>query len=252
MKTKLAAIYNVWDGEELLEGSINCLKGNVDLLIIVWQQVSNIGEVYFPQIQVKDYLSNKTILEKYEPSFGISAGQNEVAKRNIGLEIAKREDCTHFFHMDVDEYYKDFVSAKKEFFDSGKQGSVCRIWTYFKKPTWRLENLDGFYVPFIHELNEDTRAGNSSYPFYVDPTRTITPYISSNDIVRIMEPMHHFSWVRDDIGRKVRSSSAAQYGNNMKGLLDDYHSLTDENVEGYVLKDMGGQRLKVVENIFGI
>jgi hypothetical protein len=251
---KLAALYNVWDGVELLHGSINCIKDHVDQIIIVWQNVSNIGEAYdpMPEMDFHFEIRKKIIFYKYEPNFSIRPAQNEVKKRNAGLDIAYNYNCTHFFHIDVDEYYQDFAAAKKEYLISGCKGSVCRIYTYFKEPTLRLENLDGYYVPFIHELEEETRSGNSSYPFYCDPTRTISysDRLHRDDIFEMNHPMHHFSWVRKDIGMKARNSSAAQYGNQLKGLLNDYHS---PNLgDGYILKDMGGQRLKIVDNIFGI
>jgi len=256
METRLAAIYNVWDGEELIRGSIDCIKDYVDKIIIVWQDVSNFGEAYdpMPNLKFPFEIDKKVIHYRYEPTFGIGGAQNEVKKRNIGLEIAYNYDCTHFFHIDVDEYYQDFKSLKAEYFNSGKIGSACRIYTYFKKPTWRLENMDGYYVPFIHELEEGTRAGNSSYPLYCDPTRTVTysEQCFVDDILVMSQPMHHYSWIRKDIGRKARNSSASPYGNKLKGLLDDYHLLNDSNAEGYVINDMGGQRLKIIDNLFGI
>jgi len=50
---KLAAIYNVWDGVELLHGSIECIKDHVNQIIIVWQNVSNIGEIYDPMPEME-------------------------------------------------------------------------------------------------------------------------------------------------------------------------------------------------------
>ena len=38
---KLAAIYNVFDGEENLQSSIDSIRKNVDIIIVVQQQVSN-------------------------------------------------------------------------------------------------------------------------------------------------------------------------------------------------------------------
>ncbi len=45
---KLAAIYNVWDGVELLKHSIASIKQDVDLIIIVYQDISNFGEEFNP------------------------------------------------------------------------------------------------------------------------------------------------------------------------------------------------------------
>lgn len=249
---KLAAIYNVFDGEELLTGSINCLIGQVDVIIFVLQTTSNFGEYYDPRCKFhcKGWNGLTEIQYHYDPIMELGGTQNEIKKRNIGLDLARDKGCTHFFHIDVDEYYENFAKAKEEFIQLGIDGSVCPIYTYFKKPTWRLENLDNYFVPFIHELKEDTRAGNCTYPVWVDPTRTIHPH---SKVAILSEPMHHYSWVRNDIERKARNSSAGQHGNKLKGLLADYHSPELEaHPDGYVIKDMGGQRIKVVDDLFGI
>jgi len=41
---KLAAIYNVWDGLELLPHSLRSIRSQVDCIIVVWQGRSNWGE----------------------------------------------------------------------------------------------------------------------------------------------------------------------------------------------------------------
>ena len=55
LSMKLAAIYNVWDGVELLRGSMESVKDGVDLFIIVYQNVSNIGEVFHPLALLRYY-----------------------------------------------------------------------------------------------------------------------------------------------------------------------------------------------------
>lgn len=243
--SKLCAIYNVFDSVELLNGSMNCLKKDVDLFIIVWQDVSNFGEKYdcTKDFQLPNF-GCKIIFSKYEPQINKGGAWNEIQKRNIGLEIAKENNCTHFLHLDCDEYYENFSEAKKQFIDSGAKGSVCKILTYFKKPTLRLENEDNYYVPFIHELKPDTIAGNTEYPFYVDPTRKI----NESNVVLLHVYMHHFSWIRKDIERKVRNSSA-KANIEKSDLIKDYYS--DETKACYFLKDYG-QKLIEVENLFGI
>ena len=241
---KLAAIYNVWDGVELLYGSMKCLKNEVDIFILVWQDISNFGERYNPMddFKIPDF-GCEVILVKYEP---VEHGgtTNEILKRNLGLQYAKDEECTHFLHMDCDEYYEDFGAMKQQFMASGAKGSVCKILTYFKKPTLRLEAADNYYVPFIHELQPETIAGVRQYQFYVDPTRRI----NTTDVICLDAYMHHYSWIRKDIERKVRNSSA-KVNIERSQLLQDYYS--DETKAGYYLKDYN-QKLVEVENIFTI
>jgi hypothetical protein len=240
---KLAAIYNCWDGNELLRGSMECLRDHVDLFIIVTQNVSNFGERYSPTLDLKGF---NTMVVKYTPAFNAGA-INETNKRNLGLEVAKAEHCTHFIQMDTDEYYEDFGKAKQDYIRSGLNGSVVKIFTYFKKPEWRCDKEDGYYVPFIHRLKSDSRCGKYQYPFYVDPTRRV----NETDIVLLDVHMHHMSWVRSNIERKCRNSSAK--ANIERGtLLKDYYSPElENNPEGFYIKDWD-RRITIVPNQFGI
>lgn len=240
---KLAAIYNIFDGCELLRGSLDCIKNEVDLFIIQWQSVSNYGEPYNPLPINITGIERKAVFDKFEP-IDWAGVRNEKVKRNIGLDIARYHNCTHFLHMDCDEYYIDFARAKQQYIQSGNSGSCCKIFTYFKKPTLRFENEDNYYVPFIHELKHDTIAGAKSYPFYVDPTRRI----NNENICLLDVHMHHYSWVRNDIERKIRNSSARANINRGK-LLEDYNS--PDVGPGFLVRDYN-QKLIEVPNYFNI
>lgn len=246
---KLCAIYNLFDGEELLEKSMECMQDHVDLFIIVWQDVSNWGEPYNPMEQINLAGRPNVMLAKYNPparAFEWSrASALERTKRNLGLQLALEAGCTHFLHLDCDEFYADFGSAKQQYIESGAEGSVARMYTYFKRPTWRLADFDNYYVPFIHQLKKKTQAGAGRYPFYVDPTRGI----NTTDVALIQEPMHHMSWVRKDIERKANNSTAKHNIQKSK-LLRDYH---DPNTgPGTKLQDFQGQELIEVRDLFGL
>lgn len=240
---KLAAIYNVWDGAELLRGSMLCLKDHVDLFVIVYQDVSNFGERYnpLPNMDLSDF--GRLILHRYAPN-AQEGGINERKKRNIGLDIARRGECTHFIHIDVDEYYDDFGAAKKLYIDVGRAGSVCRLHTYFAKPTLRLEVPENYFVPFIHELKPNTVAGGREYPFYADPTRRI----NETDVVELPIWMHHFSYVRKDMRRKINNSSAKA---NIMKRADVLWKDLENAAPGYYC-EFYQQRLIEVPDLFGI
>ena len=249
---KLAAIYNVWDGVELLRGSMESVMSGVDLFIIVYQNVSNTGEEFHPLDHV-DLSGFPCTMVEYLPH-GVTNAQNnpgadERKKRNIGLDVAKDQGCTHFLHMDCDEYYLDFDQMKSnfmEYYGGDLRGSVAKIYTYFKDPTLRLMKEDNYYVPFIHRLYPHTKAGiNTQYPFYVDPTRTIT---TAGGQVIIIGFMQHYSWIRKDIERKIRNSTAVN-NINKSDLLKDY--LDPDTGPGTFLKDYS-QNLMKVPDYFGI
>ncbi len=244
---RLAAIYNAWDGLELLPASMKSIHDNVDLIIIVYQTVSNFGE---KSDDLQDVMSpmpgwfKPVRFVKYDPIISMGGSLNERAKRNLGLDEARKHGCTHFIGMDVDELYEDFGAAKQLYIDSGHSGSVCRLQTYFRKPTFRFDTPENYYVPFIHKLTPDTKSGSSSYPFYVDPTRAI----NDSDVVELPIFMHHFSWCRLDIMRKARNSSAKiqiQKGN----ILSDYNS--PDLGEGYFLTNFN-RKITVCEDLFDL
>lgn len=247
---RLVAIYNCFaDSSELLPYSLNCIKGHVQEVIIVYQEVSNFGERLPFEKFSDNFIENifcDTVFTyvRFEPNLKLSGMKNETNKRNLGLTVAKQRGCTHYLQIDQDELWYDFALAKKEFLDSGAKSSVAQMYTYFKKPTLRFESVDNYYIPFISVLNSDSKVGNYSSGWYCDPTRKS----NETDVVLISEKCHHFSWVRKDISLKVRNSSARE--NILKSkLMRDYH---DPNVgEGFYVADFK-QKLVETPNIFNI
>ncbi len=239
---KLACVYNVWDACELLPYSLLSIRDHVDEIIFVYQNVSNFGEEKdtFAELAWAT-LGIKCSLVLFEPIEHAGA-KNETIKRNLGLTKARELNCTHFFFIDADEIWADFAAAKHQYLLSGAEGSVAEMYTYFRHPTLRLENVDNYFVPFIHKLRPDTVAGLRAYPFYVDPTRRV----NCTDVALINERMHHFSWVRRDIAMKIRNSSA-KVNIEKSQLRADY----DNAHEGMFLKDYG-QSLIEVRNRFNI
>lgn len=250
---RLAAIYNVWDAIELLSGSLRCIRNDVDIVIIIWQRTSNFGEVYNPEPEIHNALRdnpglNKILIE-YKPR-AVDGFSNEINKRNLGLEYAWQDGCTHFLHMDVDEYYEDFGAAKKlyrEMEPDHGDGSVCKLFTYIRRPEFRCDEPDGYYVPFIHALTPFTRAGEREYPFHADPTRRI----NTSNVFELPVFMHHFSYIRANIQRKVKNSSARN--NILKGsILQNWEELGKiDDPTGYYIQDWDRKLVKV-PNIFDI
>ena len=108
----LAAIYNVWDGEEHLLQSVKYILEDVDIIIIVWQNVSNFQENYMPNlVPIGKLKSDKIRYIQYNPDFrytDIDVGyKNELQKRQLGVDIAKISGASHFLLLDTDEFYPD-------------------------------------------------------------------------------------------------------------------------------------------------
>lgn len=210
---KLAAIYIVWDDWELLYHSIKQLRPYVDEVIVVYSEKSNSGE--YSEAVLMDGIHYM----ESEPFEDAPARTNETRKRNLGLNKAHTLDCTHFIMLDADEFYEPFDKTK---FDGN---FVCGTRLYFKHPTLFIE--DHTRVPFIHKLTPSIRfQKNYHYPFSatedgpaIDPTRTmnITEGVEWSPVI-----MHHMSYVRDDINKKLRNSAGERVRQFSHQLLEDY------------------------------
>lgn len=211
---KLAAIYNVWDATELLEGSIKQIYPFVDCVIAVVQSVSNYGEYYEggkEEVERLYDLGFVFYMVEYMPDdFETTAAGHEISKRNFGISAARKFGCTHYLLMDCDEYYdsEQFLIAKEVIEIKGYDSSACGLFTYFKKPIWQLSPVEDYYVPFICKLNENSLCGEYMFPVVTDPTRAPNKtgkfYLFKKDELM----MHHYSHVRKDYERKLRNSSA--------------------------------------------
>jgi hypothetical protein len=210
---KLAAVYNVFDCEEMLEKSINSIRSEVDLVIVLYQEVSNFG--FNHKIDILSFL--KTIkgidvVVKYDTNLFHQPHQNELSKRVAGVKIALEKGCTHFLHVDCDEIYdtKQFTAAKSKILENDYDSTCCGIIDYYKFENLQIEPDGHLYVPFIHKLIKGTTTFGHSlqYPVLVDKTRKSGPTnnfkIFSNEELM----MHHYTWIREDPRSKLLNSTA--------------------------------------------
>lgn len=82
---KLGISYNLFDGEELLEKSILSIRENVDYISVVFQMVSNLGDICNPNIKNQLIeLKSKGLINDfylYIPDLNNSPHYNEITKR---------------------------------------------------------------------------------------------------------------------------------------------------------------------------
>lgn len=261
---KLAVIVSLFDGEELLKGALSQIRNHVDTVIVIWQKVSNWGEKYPEVTKTVNALKREGLIDfaqQYRPNFMHSPRENELEKRKIGLQMARSQNCTHFVFIDSDEYYDavQFENAKDKIEKERYDSSFCRLYGYYREPIYRLEPIEGIFVPFIHKLTSHTvlwkkkhHRSHDAQKIPVDPTRATYPIgksiiFDTEDIV-----MHHYTLVRKDMGRKLRNSSAKlEYGMSVEELLALYEKFDSSKLyDNIILKE--GHHLIVVPNSFGI
>jgi len=214
---KLAAIYNVWaDSVDLLYESVSWMGELADGIIIVWSESSNYGELSEPYIPIDAWMRREynITMVQIEPDLKLLPSENERAKRNAGLEQAKKLGYSHFLMMDADEFYEPepFLKEKERFLNPDLKGLVCASQVYFKSPKLTI-GLDTTRITFIHKITPNLRFEfNRDYPYafdrtgiYIDPTRQLN---INNGVEWSNVICHHYSWVRKDFEKKIRNSTA--------------------------------------------
>lgn len=243
---KLAASYNIFDTEELLEASIISIRSQVDYINIVYQTTSNTGEKCSDSLlTVLKQLNQKGLVDemiKYTPNLSVSPQKNEIIKRNIGLRYAKKNKCSHFFSLDSDEFYRgdQIAIAKKIILESKSDFTAVRLTNYFKKPIYRMvyKNQTDFYVSFIFKITLFKKFKlNSKFPVLVDPTRRVKGgsfFLFDRNTIE----MHHMTLVRKDISSKLKSSSANKlYRENNINKYVQYFNNWEEGQDVYPPSD---------------
>lgn len=219
---KLGVSYNVFDGEELLEGSIKQIRGLVDYVSVVYQTTSNFGNKCTPGlVTLLEKLKDDGLVDElfeFKPMSNNGHG-NEITKRNIGLALSIKNGCTHHMSMDTDEYYdsNQFNYMKTTIISGNYDSSACQMTTYYKEPIYRLEPKEEYYVSLIFKIRPGKQYIRTGFPVLVDPTRRME---SGNCKIFSREEieMHHMSYIRNNINNKLNNSSAKV---NFENLIPD-------------------------------
>jgi hypothetical protein len=231
-KFKLGASYNLFDGEELLEGSIKQIRQHVDYVTVVYQTVSNFGNPCNSElVPLLDKLKSEGLIDElfeYKPKVNKGGHYNEIEKRNIGLSLSQRAGCTHHMSMDSDEYYTplEFQRLKSTIEEGGYDSSYCQMQTYYKSWEYSLDPPETYYVSLIFKIKQD-----SSYvlgvpsPVLVDPTRRMSPINKPLILTRDEIQMHHGSYIRNDIRTKLTNSSASvNFNKDIDRIVGHYNN----------------------------
>jgi hypothetical protein len=245
---KLGIIFNVWDGWEWLNittQSFRAINYRELFLCVVAQEVSNWGEADANVLPGVYQFRNEYLIDEvltYTPpkvaKNWADAYEMERTKREMGMKRAIQEGCTHILHMDCDEYFNpDDILEEWEYMKVSNQPGLARyhrILTYFKSPDLRFEKPDVTIMPGIVPLSFATRIGKgqgiwAQKRMAVDPTRQI----SCMHVAQSPFFMHHFSYIRTDIERKFRNSTAR--GNIYKPeYLQEYERASEGSTISYM------------------
>ena len=223
---KLGVSYNLFDGEELLESSIKSIRNNVDYISVVYQTISNFGNPCSEElVSLLEELKSEGLIDElfeYKPKTNKGGHYNEITKRNLGLYLSEGAGCTHHMAMDSDEFYTEeqFKYMKKVVEEGDYDSSACQMTTYYKDSKYRLEPKEEYYVSLMFKIQRGKEyVMGSPFPVLVDPTRRM---VTNNCRVFTRDEieMHHMSYVRKNIRKKLQNSSASPNFRNIDKLVD--------------------------------
>lgn len=250
----LSVSYNFYNGEEHLVKSIESIRNNVEHISIVYQEISNRGEKCSKQAEevMSKIIENKLVDEVYfyNPDLSLQPQHNEIKKRIIGLEIAKKAKATHFFTMDSDEFYRneEFKNARQKIIEEKITSSSVNSFLHVRRPIYR--GKDNTKVAFITEIQNLIKLGSHNYPVaQVDPTRQI--WIPKRNHYHFLESeisMYHMNLVRKDLRQKLNNSSTTN-----KNFLDlVYRSVNEwkEDDKFFEFPRKGKIKIEISDNEF--
>ena len=228
--------YSVYDGEELLEKSLRCIRNSADYINVVYQTKSWYNEPCSKDLlRVLQHCKNLGLIDElieYKPQFHLSAGKQELNKRNLGLKYAKKANCDYFMPADTDEFYFDFEleKAKRIICLEDITNAYC-LQKQYKLPEKLIVKLPVNAVTLFSKINKFSRLKqNKNNIILIDPTRQISRHINKKAFVFLDIYTHHYSYLRRDLPKKIRNSSGLiKKTSTEKELVDvkDYFNLKD-------------------------
>jgi len=216
---KVGVTYSVFDAVELLQYSINCIRAHVDYINVVWQDVSYFGERDESVFGKLEKIKGVDKFIKYETNLGVKPNVNETAKRNVGLKDCINQGCKIWQTMDTDEMYvgSQYRKSLDDFIYSEMDASACQMQTYYKFVERVVHPAEQYFVSLWFRVHPGFELKQCVWDVDVDPSRK-APIKSLMLFDRSEIEMHHYSFIRKNIGQKFRNSSASV---NWRNRIDE-------------------------------
>lgn len=226
----IGVAFNIWDGDEHLPESLAAVKKYADYVVAVYQTVSNFGELYEPVIP-----EGFDLIVKYEPNLNQTPHWNELAKRNLAMGLCRLKGCTFFQTVDCDEIYdaNQILYVRDRMVNEGFDASACQMQTFYGDTKHCFVEPETYYVPLLYKCDERHFREYVQWAVLADPTRKLP----SNKVLVLNRDeceMLHYSYVRNDIGRKLRNSSARRNLQATMQQVIDYYNVWKPPMPGLI------------------
>jgi hypothetical protein len=252
--SKYGISYNIFDGEELLEDSILCVRELVEYISVVFQTESYWGnKCSNGLVELLTRLKTEGLIDDliiYENQRTLSPHQNQIIKRNLGVQMSRKNFCTHHMSMDCDEFYlEDQFNDLLDWYDENPYNVGFADYNdYYKSPSYLIDKPHDTMVSLFFPIKGNNNHFVLSYPspVLVDPTRR-----PNFDKYKIFDPtfiqMHHMTLVRKNVDSKIRNAAKRLNYNSEDAIQKqiDYYNNWNDNLDG--LNEWGSLKLMKVE-----
>jgi len=140
----------------------------------------------------------------------------ECNKRNMLIDELEKDGCSQAIILDADEYYTyDDLKRALEYYDKSDDTTVtyCQYINYWQDYSHYLIWDRKTYVPFVADIKHRFRFDCQISEFSIDKSRTYN--LGPGDSYSVIQwdalKMHHLSWVRLNIDKKVDCWSSGEY-----------------------------------------
>lgn len=263
---RLSAVFNFFDGGELLVPALCNIRPHVDHISLITQDISNYGNAMSVRskaaLDAAVALGLIDTLSNYTPDLTLPGGINEFRKRAMGIRCARNAGADHLMFCDVDEFYRgdQLEAAKSYMVEHRVDFSTVGYQNYYRRPTWRLvpgEDFSGprFNVSFLCRMTDQTVHEHGSwYPVIdVDPTRRIHVrggrhhFFAASAIA-----MHHMTGVRLDMEEKLSNSSCNDNPRLIGEIRKNFALLPELEPGENILPDGQVVRIEEVADFFDL
>lgn len=236
-----------FEGTEHLASIITEIKDYLDYVVIGLQKVSYHGDPIAQtdlneciRLYEEDKLVDK-ILDVQLDS-GKEPRVQEADKRNLLMADCEAAGCSHVIIIDSDEFYTkgSFFKALQEIDENDYEQTYCQYINYYTLKSFLVYPFaQGMYVPFVVKSKYRVSYDSSDFNMPSDPTRR---YLVPHKVEKVYEngkaverkiydfkyhifpwnvvKMHHLSWCRADIRKKLNMWSSKRCFKNYNDLID--------------------------------
>ena len=233
-----------FEGTEHLYNIISAIRESVDYVSVGLQRksyhgdpISNIDLNEIFRLRDEDRLVDNIV--EIELDMNKEPRVQETDKRNILIQDAEDHGCSHCLVIDSDEYYtkKAFDYGLQQIDEYDYEMTYCQYVNYYHDYCHYLKYpfSDGMYVPWVSKTRWRHSYDCNDFPKPSDPTRRFVrseivtdengkqtkKMLAEYHIFEWNEvKMHHLSWLRADIRKKLENWSSKKVFKNYDDLID--------------------------------